>query len=94
MLEILKSQVKDVLGIEEELEIERAHRVGQKREFFTRRDGSKVKAHPRPIVAKFKSWKQREKSSKLQNRFALLMSNFWKTLVKEHWTKELQKCQS
>ena len=28
--EILKSQVKDVLGIEEELDIERAHRVGQK----------------------------------------------------------------
>lgn len=59
--EILKSQVKDVLGIEEDLDIERAHRVGQKKEFFTRRDGSKVKAHPRPIVAKFKSWKQREK---------------------------------
>ena len=47
-----------MLGIEEKSNIERA---GQKKELFTRRDGSKVKAHPRPISAKFASWKQREK---------------------------------
>ena len=45
----------------EDLNIERAHRVGQKRQFFTRTDGSRVKANPRPIVAKFKDWKQKEK---------------------------------
>ncbi len=59
--EIFKAQVKDALKIPEDLEIERAHRVGHKRQFFTRRDGTKVKAHPRPIVAKFKNWKQKEK---------------------------------
>ena len=59
--EIFKSQVKSALKIPEDLVIERAHRVGQKRQFFTRRDGSRVKAHPRPIVAKFKDWKQKEK---------------------------------
>ena len=55
-----KDQVKASLQIEEKIEVERAHRVGQKREFFTRPDGSKVKARPRPIIAKIKNWKQKE----------------------------------
>eukprot|EP00794_Sanderia_malayensis_P016311 gene16311-17955_t len=58
---IFKAQVKDALKIPEDLEIELAHRVGHKRQFFTRRDGTKVKANLRPIVAKFKNWKQKEK---------------------------------
>ena len=57
---LFKDQVKASLQIEEEMEIERAHRVGQKREFFTRTDGLKVKARPRPIIAKIKNWKQKE----------------------------------
>eukprot|EP00795_Rhopilema_esculentum_P011887 gene11888-2440_t len=55
-----KNQVKASLQIEEEIEIERAHRVGQKREFFTCPDGFKVKARPRPIIAKIKNCKQKE----------------------------------
>ena len=60
-IEIFKSQVKNALKSPDDLDIERTHRVGQKRQFFTRRDGSRVKTNPRPIVAKFKDWKQKEK---------------------------------
>ena len=43
----------------DDLHIDRAHRVGKKRsKEETRYDGSKY--GPRPIVAKFLSWKQRE----------------------------------
>ena len=57
--ELVKGLVKEKLGVTEELEIERAHRVGKKRGHNeTRPDGSSF--GPRPIVAKFMSWKQRE----------------------------------
>ena len=54
---LVKANIKETLCIEEDIEIERAHQVGQKREFFTRKYGTKVKAFPRPIVAKLTSWK-------------------------------------
>eukprot|EP00795_Rhopilema_esculentum_P005009 gene5009-115_t len=55
-----KNQVKESFITEEEIEIECAHRVGQKREIFTRPDGFKVKARPRPITAIIKNCKQKE----------------------------------
>ena len=58
--QIVKDKINTLLGISEDLQIERAHRVGKPKAFFTRPDGSKVKARPRPIVAKFQSWKQKE----------------------------------
>ena len=58
---VVRNCVKDKLGMEDELLIERAHRVGKKRDDVgsTRPDGSKVK--PRAIVVKLQSWKQKEK---------------------------------
>ena len=58
---VVRNCVKDKLGMEDELLIERAHRVGKKRDDVgsTRPDGSKVK--PRSIVVKLQSWKQKEK---------------------------------
>eukprot|EP00112_Aurelia_sp_Birch-Aquarium-sp1_P002018 Seg1220.2 transcript_id=Seg1220.2/GoldUCD/mRNA.D3Y31 product="LINE-1 type transposase domain-containing protein 1" protein_id=Seg1220.2/GoldUCD/D3Y31 len=58
--QIVKDKINTLLGISEDLQIERAHRVGKPKTFFTRPDGSRVKAWPRPIVAKFQSWKQKE----------------------------------
>ena len=49
------------MNIDEELHVERAHRVGSKRQFVTPRDGTRVKAGPRPIVVKMIKWKQKEK---------------------------------
>ena len=57
--ELVKGLVKEKLGVTDDLEIERAHRVGKKRcHNETCPDGSSF--GPRPIVAKFMSWKQRE----------------------------------
>lgn len=58
--EVFKQCIKEKLGIEEEIVIERAHRVGNKRDDVgkTRQDGSVIK--PRPIIAKLQSWKQKE----------------------------------
>ena len=52
-------RVKEKLELPDDLKIERAHRVGRKRnESEQRADGSTYGL--RPIVAKFLSWKQRE----------------------------------
>ena len=67
--EVVKELVKKKLELSDDLQIERAHRVGRKRNHEeTRPDGSTY--GPRPIVAKFLSWKQREKvlSSARQKR--------------------------
>ena len=58
---VVRNCVKDKLGMEDELLVEGAHRVGKKRDDVgsTRPDGSKVK--PRAIVVKHQSWKQKEK---------------------------------
>ncbi len=52
---IIKDKIRDLLEIQEELVIERAHRVGNRPR--KRDDGTE---EPRPIVAKFQSWKQKE----------------------------------
>lgn len=52
---IVKDLVKEKLGIQEELQIERCHRVNHK-PGSTRHDQNK----PRHIVAKFVHWKQKE----------------------------------
>ena len=58
---LFKSEVKKALNMDEELHVERAHGIGSKRQFVTRRDGSRVKAGPRPIAVKMTNWKQKEK---------------------------------
>ena len=61
---IVKNLISDKLGIEGEVEIERAHRVGKKQRNFPQRrhDGSVSQVHraPRPIIAKIRSWKTKE----------------------------------
>ena len=54
---IIKDKIRDLLQIQDELVIERAHRVGNRRRPRKRDDGTE---EPRPIIAKFQSWKQRE----------------------------------
>ena len=42
--------------------IERVHRVGKHRDpFHHLADGTKVRSRPRPIVAKFLSWKDKDR---------------------------------
>ena len=88
--EILKSQVKDVLGIEEELDIELLTELGKRKNFSHAEMGQRYRLILDQSLQSSKVGNKEKKSSKLQNRFALLMSNFWKTLVKEHWIKELK----
>ena len=53
--------MKSKLKIEVDLNIERAHRVGQQcPQPSHRHDGSKVKIRPRPIIVRFQSWKDKE----------------------------------
>ena len=60
---IVKKLISDKLGIEGEVEIERAHRVGKMQRNFPERrhDGSSSQEHraPRPIIA-IHSWKTKE----------------------------------
>ena len=58
---MVKNIIREKLDINEEINIERAHRVGKPRppsSLPSRHDGSKVT--PRPIIAKISSWKQKE----------------------------------
>ena len=60
---LVKKMIKEKLGIEDEIVIERAHRVG-KSHTSSRHVGSasqtQQRQSPRPIVAKIKSWKMKE----------------------------------
>ena len=52
---------EEKLGIKTELIIERAHRVGRKRPHPRNlENGSKITSKPRPIVAQFAFWKQKD----------------------------------
>ena len=57
---IVKEKVKELLKIEEDLNIERAHRVGKYQKAYTKSDGTRVPEKVRPIVARFSSWKQKD----------------------------------
>ena len=61
---IVKKMIREKLGIEEEVKIERAHRVGKKLKSRTppRYDGSASlsSGSSRPIIAKIQSWKTKE----------------------------------
>ena len=57
---MVKETVHDKLGIEKELLIERAHRVGK-----SNASTQNGKPKTRTIVAKFSSWKQKEKILKI-----------------------------
>ena len=65
---VAKKVIKEKLGIEGDIMIERAHRVGEKLNHAPSRhadsnsnpSGSYGKQH-RPMIAKFKSWKEKEK---------------------------------
>ena len=59
----VKNEIHTKLKINpESMVIERAHRVGKCRDpFHHLADGTKVKSRPRPIVAKFLSWKDKER---------------------------------
>ena len=57
------TKIRELLHIEEDLKVERAHHVGRPRYAKRSHEGSEVKVEPqpRPIVARFESWKQKEK---------------------------------
>lgn len=57
---LVKETIRDKLGIQEELLIERAHRVGK-----SNASTQIGKPKTRKIVAKFRSWKQKEKILKI-----------------------------
>ena len=61
---LVVTKIRKFLHIDVDLKVERAHHVGRPRYAKRSHDGSKVKAEPqpRPIVARFKSWKQKEKA--------------------------------
>lgn len=73
---LFKSEVKKVLYMDAELHVERAQRLGSKRLVVTCRDGSKVKAGPRPIVVKMSNWKQQEKMMKKAREIKLANVKF------------------
>ena len=58
--EKFKENVKTALRIEERIEIERAHRVGEKRKPYVAPSGRVVRPYPRPIMAELTKWKGRE----------------------------------
>ena len=60
---IVKAKIKDLLHIDEELTIERAHRVNRSNSsrHHDRRSSAFGNSDPRPIVAKFLNWKDKEK---------------------------------
>ena len=84
---IVKNLISDKLGIEGEVEIERAHRVGKKQRLNVpqrRHDGSASQEHraPRPIIAKIQSWKTKEHilrvARKKKPRSVVFMGDFSK----------------
>ena len=66
--EVVKKIIREKLKIEEDIQIERAHRIGKPRpaNATIRHDWPKVK--PRHIVAKLTSWKQKETILKTARR--------------------------
>ena len=57
----MKKTVKQQLHYEDDVHIERAHHVGKPRPLFVMNsDGTKTKSRPRPIIARFSSWKEKE----------------------------------
>ena len=59
--ELVKKTVKEQLHYEDDVHIERAHRVGKPRPLFTTNsDGTKTKSRSRSIIARFSSWKEKE----------------------------------
>ena len=56
----VKDLVKSELGISDDFEIERAHRVGRFQKNVNRSGNTNQKPKPRPIVAKLRSWKTNE----------------------------------
>ena len=58
--EKFKENVKTALKIDDPIEIERAYRIGEKRKPYVAPGGRVVRPDPRPIVAKFTKWKDRE----------------------------------
>ena len=58
---LVKDAIKEHLKIEDNLLIERAHHVGKPRPPYRHVGGSKVASKPRPIVARFQIWKEKEK---------------------------------
>ena len=58
--ELVKKTVKEQLHYEDDVHIERAHRMGKPRPLFVMNsDGTKTKSRPR-LIARFSSWKEKE----------------------------------
>ena len=57
---VVRAAVKEHLGFQEDLQIERAHRIGKPRLPGAKRRDGRASEGPRGIVAKMSSWKQKE----------------------------------
>ena len=58
---LVKDAIKEHLKIEDDLLIKRAHHIGKRRPPYRHVGRSKVASKPRPIVARFWIWKEKEK---------------------------------
>ena len=65
---LFKAKVKELLNIKDELNIERAHRVGKFQNAYTDAEGRRIPEKPRAIIARFSSWKQKQMVTKLHVR--------------------------
>ena len=61
---LFKAKVKELLNIKDELNIERAHRVGKFQNAYTDAEGRRIPEKPRAIIARFSSWKQKQMVTK------------------------------
>ena len=61
---LFKAKVKELLNIKDELNIERAHRIGKFQNAYTDAEGRRIPEKPRAIIARFSSWKQKQMVTK------------------------------
>jgi hypothetical protein len=76
--ERVKDFIKNILGLEDQIEMDRAHRLGRYKQ---------DRARPRPIVVKFNLFKQKEKIKQIA-REKLTDSEYW---VKDQYPREMEE---
>ena len=88
---LVKDAIKERLKIEDDLLIGRAHRVGKPRPPYRHVGGSKVASKPRPIVARFQIWKEKEKLIKAARKTRPERVQFFEDFAKATLERRRQK---
>ena len=83
--------IKAKLDIQDDLSIERAHRVGKPHPPFRHIDGMKVPSKPRPIVVRFLSWKEKERVVRAARRIKPNGLNFFEDFSKKTFERRREK---